>query len=1369
MRIVVFSQYYRARDPARQREIDACLDQNLNHPLVDKMVLFVEQGAPEIPQGRVPCETIRHDTRLTYADWLRQVPRQENAIALLLNADIHMGEGVEHLPAVFEQPDTFLALTRYNPLPDGGSSLNDYPHWTQDCWGVRSDAPISAGLLHASGFPLGFPGCDNRIAYVMWTHGFQLKNPGYHVRTVHRHADTGRGYDKTDDRLYGGVTYVHPSLTPQEASELEHALWTRASGPTGGLVVNQQAAGAGLHTLLHPDPELVESFQSQQRFSGLSWTREALGSVHTIPPGDREGWPSEDTIFLPLAELAQGWRRISLRRPSPIAEACVRLPRDCPAGLELELLTVDPTGAVAPLLAAQRLPLADQGARTFLPLAPSSDSLHQELRLRLSGATTEAARLGSAAGLELVLFGREGAATSKSLRRIAEAGSEAAPVESQEEAPEPALRWRRREPSGETGAGGEVLRCGRRFRVLRRPATDGDGERFVFDDPYWPWLAECDAETLPIDPNDPLALLLWGFAQPRQELRPGQVAPRPRHRDDVLFWWPDCGTEADAWQAHGLLQGPQLQGSMLHVYLGLPWSSFWHRGRAPDTLLQAHGSRLKALGEALAPFGLELAVHSVCAHPHWREQADLVARAGVTTLWLAHAPADQEQLGTLQLRPWHLLPFGGDDPRRRPRLLVKPPQQRPFLISFQGQSSGDAALDTALTALHHEHRWHVEIAPTWQGPAPGQPAAWDRHDRILSDSVFRLCPTAAGGCPGRLWEALAVGAIPVLLGERPALPEGPNWEEIVLQHPVAELERLPERLAALTESEIAARSARALAAHRQRQAAVCFGAIQRTAPTPPPDPGLADPQRPTVEVPLHGPRDRWFWRSRKCAFHDIVLEWYLRGWINLRFSEGSYFWWGREGEVLLFERDLIINLQDGKKNPPRWPGEVRYKHAFFGNQYHLPSARNHKLTYWGYAPVLLEQLRLGGRRGWDQRDIGSLFAGSVENETQEYFRNRFSDWGECIEIYACADKLNRAEASPYRLPDYMELVMRSRFGVSFHGNGPKCYREIEYLALGTPMILTEGLETDYPEPLLEGVHYRLARCREDVPRIVRETGAQEWEQMSRACWEWFGRNGTIESLFETLRTTIAGLDLKAQRHRRVRIRCGRLAGAGCRAARSLAIVDPDAEALFEEDPGDCLLALAPEDLVIAELPMVGQESDHRWRVEPHELQAVCASLRGSAHPLHRRLLALVGVRLPHFAVRIEGPQGEIDPFERLVDGAITLRSASETAVLRAEYDWTRRCTMKYPEHVRRVIGPARLEQPQVSAVMRYVAEGREHHADMGPHFTDWYVAHGRLIEPQELVPALKLWEYEGCRLVAIRGRLHDGERSEDFEYVFDSP
>ena len=142
MEIVVYSQYYRSRTPDRQLEIDECLRRNLNHPGISRMVLFCERDAPPVPEGTVPVEVVSGDERLTYAEWFRRVKHQGSGIGLLLNADIFLDEGLEHLAASFGTPEAFLALTRYNP-GHAGFHLNDYPHWTQDVWGVRTDTEIA--------------------------------------------------------------------------------------------------------------------------------------------------------------------------------------------------------------------------------------------------------------------------------------------------------------------------------------------------------------------------------------------------------------------------------------------------------------------------------------------------------------------------------------------------------------------------------------------------------------------------------------------------------------------------------------------------------------------------------------------------------------------------------------------------------------------------------------------------------------------------------------------------------------------------------------------------------------------------------------------------------------------------------------------------------------------------------------------------------------------------------------------------------------------------------------------------------------------------------------------------------------------------
>ena len=211
MDLVVYSQYYRTRTPERQLELDECLRRNLNHSGVSRMVLFCESDAPPLPEGTVPVEVVRSDERITYAEWFRWVQRQGSGIGLLLNADIYLDEGLEHLKASLNTPEAFLALTRYNP-GHAGFHLNDYPHWTQDVWGVRADAELPESLLYASSFPLGFPGSDNRIAYVMWSHGFRGRNPCYQSDTQADLTNHSHSKRKPTDHLLRRVSLTQSIL-----------------------------------------------------------------------------------------------------------------------------------------------------------------------------------------------------------------------------------------------------------------------------------------------------------------------------------------------------------------------------------------------------------------------------------------------------------------------------------------------------------------------------------------------------------------------------------------------------------------------------------------------------------------------------------------------------------------------------------------------------------------------------------------------------------------------------------------------------------------------------------------------------------------------------------------------------------------------------------------------------------------------------------------------------------------------------------------------------------------------------------------------------------------------------------------------------
>jgi hypothetical protein len=237
VKLILCVQYYACATSQRQSEIDRCLKHNLDHPAISSTLIWVEPSAPPLPASAGSCEVIPLDRRATFADWLELSRQQSDAIILLANADIAFGEGLAHLPACLPTPRHSLALSRHQPEEDDTATLHPTPQWSQDTWAIRSDAPIEASLLHAGAMPLGLLGCDNRIAHVLWSHGFSLSNPCHHIRTLHWHQRPPTGGGQARERLFGACTYVHPALAPGECSELEHTIWTRSAETSGGLTL----------------------------------------------------------------------------------------------------------------------------------------------------------------------------------------------------------------------------------------------------------------------------------------------------------------------------------------------------------------------------------------------------------------------------------------------------------------------------------------------------------------------------------------------------------------------------------------------------------------------------------------------------------------------------------------------------------------------------------------------------------------------------------------------------------------------------------------------------------------------------------------------------------------------------------------------------------------------------------------------------------------------------------------------------------------------------------------------------------------------------------------------------------------------------
>lgn len=353
------------------------------------------------------------------------------------------------------------------------------------------------------------------------------------------------------------------------------------------------------------------------------------------------------------------------------------------------------------------------------------------------------------------------------------------------------------------------------------------------------------------------ALFTAGFVPGAMSAACADIRDRPQTGDDPLFWQYPCRTEGAAWDLHAAQPACGRSGDDLHLYLGLPWATWIDKSR--KGVLHGRGAaevqdqwrwvgvRLSGLRHALASIGLQLRVHTVCQHIDW---ADLLApwrQLGVTDLWLSHCPpADGPETAAaagLRLHPWRLFAPNVEDPARRSGLhFGRDPADRPLLASFTGAHADHylsdirlrlPALAAADVVVRLTNRWHFEDV-VYGEQVPGVPAATATTDEavhgyntLLSDSVFSLCPSGAGANTLRLWESLASGAIPVLLGHWPRLPVGGtlspvDWDAALLRIADADLPDLPQRLRAMPLQERRRRQQSGIAAFRQVQQQRCF-------------------------------------------------------------------------------------------------------------------------------------------------------------------------------------------------------------------------------------------------------------------------------------------------------------------------------------------------------------------------------------------------------------------------------------------------------------------------------------------------------------------------------------------------------------------
>jgi hypothetical protein len=159
--------------------------------------------------------------------------------------------------------------------------------------------------------------------------------------------------------------------------------------------------------------------------------------------------------------------------------------------------------------------------------------------------------------------------------------------------------------------------------------------------------------------------------------------------------------------------------------------------------------------------------------------------------------------------------------------------------------------------------------------------------------------------------------------------------------------------------------------------------------------------------------------------------------------------------------------------------------------------------FWPRKPMILENvLNIQPILQFHERSIESIFIGNIENSVQNKYRSN-NKWSDVISEYHCT--LGTKHLFSHK--EYLMKIRQAKYGLCLRGYGSKCHREVELMAFGVVLLVTEGVTTaSYMEPLIENTHYLIVYSPDDLTSKLHNMTAQKWSIMSQNCYEWYQRN-----------------------------------------------------------------------------------------------------------------------------------------------------------------------------------------------------------------------------------------------------------------------
>lgn len=206
--------YYDTRNPNRQKEIDLCLEKNLENEHIEKIYLLNDKNYDLF---FLPCEKKEKKiVQIVVNDQNKNRLHFDYAISfinnnlhgqkcILSNSDIYFDDTLKKL-INYDLTNVFCALLRHD-----NNILDVTKVGCQDSWIFVS--PLNINLEQCK-FRFGCPGCDNKIAWIAKNANYKVINPAKTIVSHHVHSSGIRNYTNSD--------LIHPPYHLIPCSTLEN-------------------------------------------------------------------------------------------------------------------------------------------------------------------------------------------------------------------------------------------------------------------------------------------------------------------------------------------------------------------------------------------------------------------------------------------------------------------------------------------------------------------------------------------------------------------------------------------------------------------------------------------------------------------------------------------------------------------------------------------------------------------------------------------------------------------------------------------------------------------------------------------------------------------------------------------------------------------------------------------------------------------------------------------------------------------------------------------------------------------------------------------------------------------------------------------